>query len=126
MNVWTLIKDKIEKETGYHVVSLPDKNDTINTNEIILLITSLERTSYENGYQVRGELAVKYSHMDCWNIVTDLLDLQLTGASAQADLTTYENGFMAMSISLNVLVYCDKNREFVIKEVDYGGFGNGD
>lgn len=117
MNVWSAIKEKLEKETGYHVVSLPNKDDTINTGEIILLITSIERTSYENGYLVHGELAVKASHMNCWQAVTDLLDLELTGAQAEAVLTTYANGFTAMSISFNILVYRDKNRHFVIKEV---------
>mgnify|MGYP006913732443 CR=1 FL=1 len=126
MNVWTVIKDRLEKQTGYRVVSLPDKNDTINVNDLILLITSIERTSHENGYQVRGELAVKAGHMDNWQVVTDLLDLELTGAHAQAHLLTYENGFTAMSINFNILVYRDKNRKFVINEVEYGGFENGD
>lgn len=119
MNVWTAIKAKLERETGYQVVSLPGKDDTIQTNQIILMITSITRTSYEDVYEVRGELAVKHSHMCNWRAVTDLLDLELTGAQAEAVLTTYAGGFTAMSVAFMAHAKKDKNRQFAVEVIKY-------
>lgn len=119
MNIWNAIKDKLERETGYQVVSLPDKNETIQTNQIILLINSISRTSYSDVYEVRGDLAIKYSHICNWQAVSDLLDLQLTGAQAEAIMTIYANGFTAMSISFTVHVKKDKDRQFRVEDIGY-------
>lgn len=119
MNAWNAIKDKLERETGYQVVSLPSKDDTIQTNEIILLITSISKTSYLDVYEVRGDLAIKYSHMCNWQAVTDLLDLELTGSQAEAMMTTYASGFTAMAISFTVHVKKDKDRQFIVEDIQY-------
>lgn len=117
MNVWQAIKDKVERETGYQVVSLDDNQDTINTKQIILIIEKIEKTSYENTYQVSGSFAVKYGQG--WPIVTDLLDLELTGTRAVSEMTSYSNGFIAMSIEFVILAKKEKDRTFTIKEVNY-------
>lgn len=120
MNVWAAIADKVERETGYQVVSLNDKNDTINVNQIVLTITSVSRSSLKDAFEVAGEFAIKYSHEHgCWEIVTELLALEMTGCRTEAVLTTYTNGFTAMSIGFNTLVWQDKNREFRVESVHY-------
>lgn len=84
-----------------------------------MLITSISKTSYLDVYEVRGELAIKHSHMCNWRAVTDLLDLELTGAQAEAAMTTYASGFTAMAISFTVHVKKDKDRQFMVEEIEY-------
>lgn len=118
VNIWKVIAEKIEQETGYQVVPLYDKDDTIN--EVILLIGSVNYNSRKNVYEVKGDLAIKYSHeQGCWDMVTALLDLETIGCCSEASLSTYANGFMAMSIEFNVLVSCDQDGRFKVKGAQY-------
>ncbi len=119
MNIWLSIKEKLEKETGYHVISLPSGNQSIQANEIILSIEKVEKTGQENVYHVQGEIGIQAGHIQQWPIVTDLLDLSLTGTRAQARLVIYDHGFMAMMIGFDILIHDDQKRDFLIQEVQY-------
>lgn len=120
MNVWTVIKNQLEKETGKTVVSLPDANQTISTGQIILLITSVGLTTNKDRcYEVDGDLIIKSSHQDDWHALTELLDMGLTGTRATATMTTYEGGFTGMSIGFKVYVRDHGGRNVTITEVEY-------
>lgn len=120
MNIWAALKDKLERETGLQVVSLSDNNDTIQVGQIVLLITSIARTSMRDCFRVAGELAVKYSHeQGCWVASTKLLDLELTGCEAELSLTTYSNGFTAMFLPFTLHVWRDEARQLRVERVEY-------
>lgn len=120
MNVWAVIKHAIERETGYQVIALPDHDATIDVGQIVLSIHRIQRIGLQRSYAVYGELSVKASHEHSWQVVTDLLDLQLTGTAAEAYLTVYGQGFTAMSIAFQLQLHDDEDRVFKIQEVTYG------
>lgn len=119
MNIWKAIAVQLEKQTGFTVRALEDINDTIETHELILLIENVALTEMPDIYEVHGQVAIKYAQQAQWQVLTNLLDMQLTGFSRQAFLTNYNNGFSAMALEFSILVHKDPQRQFIIKEVKY-------
>lgn len=117
MDIWNILSQQLESETGYKVVMLPHKDATINDNEIILVIDRIAQGDHPGQYSVNGELAIKYSQAINWQAVTDLLDLCLTGTSATAQMKTYAQGFIAMSVPFCIQVFAPPVQENKIKEV---------
>lgn len=110
--IWTFLKEKIERETGYKVSHISGIND----NELILVISTVEKTDRKNVYCVKGELSIKEGQ-ECWSMLLDLLDLELTGTDAQANLVKLDDKFLVMSVGFSILVEKESERKFVIKEI---------